>query len=321
VRKTVLALTATCIVLALIPGCAKKEKAVEAPAAPNPLLAEFTTPFGVPPFPEIKPAHFMPAFEKGIADHSAEIAAIAGRAEPPSFANTLEALDRSGALLKKVSAIFSNLNSSNTSDELQTIAKEVAPKLAKHDDDIALDAGLFARIKAVHDGRASLTLSPEQSRLLEETYKRFVRGGANLPPDKQARFRAINEDLAVLTVKFGENILKENNAFELVIDNEADLTGLPPAVVSAAAETAKERGKPGKWAFTLNKPSLIPFLQYSPKRGLRERMFTAYIMRGSITRPTPSRSPPSASSGLSSSATRRTPLTSSRRTWPRRRRP
>jgi peptidyl-dipeptidase Dcp len=274
-RKPLIVLS---VLLIAATSCAKK--AVEPQAPANPFFSEFRTPFGVPPFDAIKPEHFMPAFDKGMADQKAEIEAIVRNAEPASFANTLEALDRSGALLKRVNAVFENLNSSNTSPELQQIAKDVAPKLAKHQDDIALDPGLFARVKAVYEGRDKLTLTPEQSRLLEETYKGFVRGGANLPADKQARFRQINEELAVLTVKFGENILKENDAFDLVIDNKDDLAGLPPAVVAAAAQTAVERGKPGKWAFTLAKPSLIPFLQYSEKRDLREKMFTAYIMRG-----------------------------------------
>jgi peptidyl-dipeptidase Dcp len=266
------------LILAAASACAKK--AVESAAPPNPLVAEFRTPFGVPPFDLIKPEHFMPAFEQGMADQKREVAGIVGNPEAATFANTLEALDRSGALLRKVNAVFSNLNSSNTSDALQQIAKDVAPRMAKHQDDLALDPGLFARVKAVHAGRDKLALTPEQARLLEKTYKAFVRGGANLPADKQARLRQINEELAVLTVKFGENILKENNAFELVIDKEADLAGLPPAVVAAAADTAKERGKPGTWAFTLAKPSLIPFLQYSERRDLREKMFRAYIMRG-----------------------------------------
>ena len=277
-KRTVLVLTAVLAALAATPGCAKKPMAPAAP--PNPLVAEFRTAFGVPPFDLIKPEHFMPAYEQGMTEQKKEVEAIDKNAAPPTFANTLEALEQSGALLKKVDAVFSNLNSSNTSDALQQIAKDVAPKLAKHGDDIALDPALFARVKAVYDGRNKLTLPPEQARLLEKTYKGFVRGGANLPPGKQARLRQINEELSVLTVKFGENILKENDAFELVIDKEADLSGLPPAVVAAAAETAKDRGKPGKWAFTLAKPSLIPFLQYSERRDLRERMFQAYIMRG-----------------------------------------
>jgi len=274
-RKALLLLTVIFIAAA---GCAKR--AVEPAPAPNPLVAEFRTPFGVPPFDLIKPEQFMPAYEQGMADQKKEVEAIVRDAEPPTFANTLEALDRSGVLLKKVDAVFSNLNSSNTSDALQQIAKDVAPKLAKHADDIALNPGLFARVKAVYEGRDKLVLTAEQARLLEKTYKAFVRGGANLAAGEQARLRQINEELSVLTVKFGENILKENDAFELVIDKDADLRGLPPAVVSAAAETAKDRGKPGKWAFTLAKPSLIPFLQYSERRDLREKMFQAYIMRG-----------------------------------------
>jgi peptidyl-dipeptidase Dcp len=272
-------LAALILALAQAPACSKKS--VEpAPDAANPFFSEFATPFGVPPFERIKPEHFMPAFDQGMAEQRAEVAAIAADPAPPSFANTLEALDRSGALLKKVSGVFYNLNSSLTNDALQQIAKDVAPKLAKHRDDIALDAGLFGRVQTVYESRAGLGLTPEQNRLLEETYKDFVRGGANLPPDKKDRLRAVNEELSVLTVKFGENILKENNAFELVIDDEADLAGLPPSVVTGATETAKEHGKPGQWVFTLQKPSLIPFLTYSEKRDLREKMFTAYIMRG-----------------------------------------
>ena len=274
-KRTLLALTA---ILIATSGCAKKS--VEPPAPANPLTTEFKTPFGVPPFGEIKPEHFRPAFDKAITDQKREVEVIVKNPDPATFANTLEALDRSGALLKRVHGVFTNLNSSNTNDELQQIAKEVAPKLAKLADDIALDAGLFARVKAVYEGRDKLTLTPEQARLLEKTYKAFVRGGANLAPDEQVRLRRINEELSVLTVKFGENILKENNAFELVIDKDAELAGLPPAVVAAAAETGKERGKPGTWVFTLAKPSLIPFLQYSEKRDLREKIFQAYIMRG-----------------------------------------
>jgi len=274
-RKTLLVLT---VILVAAAGCAKKSVEPAAPA--NPFFTEFQTPFGVPPFDQIKPEHFMPAFDKGIADQKQEVEAIVKNGDPATFANTLEVLDRSGALLKRVGAVFNNLNSSNTSDALQRIAKDVAPKLAKLGDDIALDAGLFARVKAVYETRDKLALTPEQSRLLDKTYKGFVRGGANLPADKQARLRKINEELSVLTVKFGENILKENNAFELVIDDNAHLAGLPAAVVAGALEAGKERGKAGMWVFTLAKPSLIPFLQYSERRDLREKMFQAYIMRG-----------------------------------------
>ena len=266
-------------------GCGRK--AADAPKAPttaapeNPLLSEFNTPFGVPPFALIKDEHYLPAFAKGMADQKKEVEAIVSNPEPPSFANTVEALERSGALFTRVAAVFGNMTNSNTNDELQRIDTEIAPKLAQHRDDIALNPGLFARVKAVYADREKLNLPVEQARLLEETYKDFVRGGADLPADKQARFRKINEELSVLTVKFGENVLKENNAFELVIDKEEDLAGLPAAAVAGAAEAARERGKAAGWVFTLHRPSIIPFLQYSEKRGLREKLFKAYINRGS----------------------------------------
>ena len=246
----------------------------------NPFFSDFATPFGVPPFDLIKPEHYMPAFERGMAEQKKEIASITASVDAPTFTNTVEALERSGALLNKVAGVFNNLKSSHTNEELQKIDQDLAPKLAKHGDDIAMDAALFARIKAVYDDKDRLTLSPEEARLLDETYKDFVRGGAGLPADTQARLRRVNEELSVLSVKFNENVLKENNAFELVIDTEADLAGLPAAVKAGAADAANERGKPGKWVFTLHKPSLIPFLQYSEKRELREKMFKAYINRG-----------------------------------------
>jgi len=274
-RRT--AVVAALVVLALT-ACGKK--AAETPAMDNPFFSEFATPFGVPPFDLIRPEHYMPAFERGMAEQKKEIAAITASAEAPAFANTVEALERSGSLLNRVAGVFNNMTSAHTNEALQAIDKELAPKLAQHGDDIAMNAALFARVKAVHDAKDTLALTAEGSRLLEETYKDFVRGGAGLAADKQARLRQINEELSVLSVKFGENVLKENNAFELVLDKEADLAGLPPAVRAGAAEAAADRGKPGKWVFTLPKPSLIPFLQYSERRDLRERMFRAYVERG-----------------------------------------
>lgn len=277
-RKAALVLS-LCLSTLLFAACGKKA-AEETTVMDNPFFADYGTPFEAPPFERIKPEHYVPAFERAMAEQKEEIAAITASTEPPTFANTVEALERSGGLLRKVAGVFNTLTSAHTNDELQRIDKELAPRLAKHRDDILLDAALFARVKAVHEARSGLGLSAEEARLLEETYKDFVRNGAGLPPDKQERLRKINEELSVLSVQFGENVLKENNAFELVLESEADLAGLPPSVVAGAAEAARERGKPGKWVFTLHKPSLIPFLQYSERRDLRERMFKAYISRG-----------------------------------------
>ena len=307
-------------------SCAKKE-APPAPPAPteNPFLSAWTTPFETPPFDKITTAHYMPAFEAGMAAHKKEIAAVINDPEPPTFANTIEALEKSGALLTKVANVFFNLTSADTNEEMQKIEAAVAPLLSKHQDDINLDPKLFARVKAIEDGKAQLTLTPEQAMLLDKTYKVFVRGGANLDEAKKAEFRTINEELSVLTQKFGENVLKEDNGFALVLDKPEDLAGLPEAVVQGAAEAAKRRSLgEGKWIFTLHKPSCIPFFQYSARRDLREKLFTAFISRGTTetpptTGPSRPRSPPSASGGPTSSATRRTPTTSSRRIWPRRR--
>lgn len=262
----------------LFSSCAKQPE--QTAATDNPFFSEFQTPFGVPPFDEIKEEHYLPAFREGIARQQKEVGAIVDNRKEPTLENTMEALERSGGLLTKVSSVFYNLTSAHTNDEMQKIAKEIAPLLSKNKDDILLNADLFKRVKAVHEKKEALQLTPEQEMLLEKTYKEFVRGGANLPLDRQERLRKINEELSLLSLKFGENILKEDNAFTLVIDKEDDLAGLPQNVISAAAEAAKERGHEGKWVFTLHKPSMIPFLQYSGKRELREKIFKAYINRG-----------------------------------------
>jgi peptidyl-dipeptidase Dcp len=189
-------------------------------------------------------------------------------------------MEKTGELLDKVSHVFFNLTSSMTNDEMQAIAKELSPLLSKHRDDIRLNEKLFQRVKTVYEKKDQLDLNTEQEKLLDEYYKSFVRGGANLADEQKEKFREINKELSLLTLQFGENILKENNRFEMVIENKEDLAGLPESVISAAAEAAKERGHEGKWVFTLHKPSLIPFLQYSEKRELREKMFKGYIMRG-----------------------------------------
>lgn len=245
----------------------------------NPFFSEFDTPFKVPPFQKIKAEHYMPAFTEAIKREQEEIAAIANNPEPATFANTLVALDNCGVMLSEVSGVFDNLKSADTNEHLQAIANEVAPLLSKHSDDIKLNEKLFQRIKAVYDQKDQLKLSTEQMALLDKKYKEFVRGGANLTPEKKEKLRELNKELSLLSLKFSDNQLKETNAFTLVVENQEDLAGLPPRVVDAAAKAANEANLAGKWVFTLQKPSMIPFLQFSDKRDLREKIYTAYINR------------------------------------------
>jgi peptidyl-dipeptidase Dcp len=246
----------------------------------NPLLEPWNTPFEVPPFSDITTAHYMPAFEEGMRLDNEEIRAIAENPEAPSFANTIEALDRSGSVLGRVNRVFSAMNSSMTNDDLQRVARDLAPVLSKHRDEILLNDRLFQRVKTVYDAREGLSLTDEQRMLLTKLYRMFARGGALLDAAKKEQLTKINEELSLLQVKFGEHTLAENNSFELVIDTKADLAGLPDGVIAAAAETANDRKHPGAWVFTLHKPSMIPFLQYADNRALREKIYTAYINRG-----------------------------------------
>jgi peptidyl-dipeptidase Dcp len=250
------------------------------PACDNPLLAEFDGPLGVPPFDRIRDGHYLPAFEAAMEAHRAEVEALAASAEPPTFANTVAALDAAGRALDRTSRVFFAKNSADTNDAIQAVAREIAPRLSAHRDAILMDGRLFARIKAVHDGREGAGLDAEQLRLVEETHQDFVRGGANLAPEDKQRLAAINERLALLGVRFRENLLAENNAFKLVIERTEDLSGLPESSVIAAAEAARQAGLEGEWVFTLHKPSWIPFLQFSDSRELRKRMFEAYANRG-----------------------------------------
>ncbi|MCU0293679.1 MAG: M3 family metallopeptidase [Thermoanaerobaculaceae bacterium] len=265
------------LVLAALPALAGPP--AQPAAAPNPLLQEWKTPFGVPPFEAIKPEHFMPAFEAAMAAQRKEIDAIISSPQAPSFANTLEAMDASGELLASVGNIFFALSGAETNDQLQAIAREMAPKLSAFQDDILLDEKLFARVKAVWDGREGITLNPDQRMLLKKTFDGFVRGGANLAPAQKDRLRAVNADLASLGVRFGDNLLAQTNAYRLVIDKQEDLAGLPPSVVAAAADAARAAKLEGKWVFTLHSPSIWPFLQSSSERELRQQILTAYTTR------------------------------------------
>ena len=242
----------------------------------NPLLREWNTPWGTPPFADLRVEHFEPAIMAGMEQHSREIVAIAGDPAVPTFANTIEALDGAGEMLERASAVFGALNGALTSDELQTIAKRLAPLRSRHQDEILLDELLFGRVDTIYKARAGLALDRQQQRLLEETWKGFVRGGAGLSPTDKEKLKSLNQELSVLSLQFGENVLKETNRYTMILDREQDLAGLPPAAVAAAAEAAAERGHPGKWVFTLDKPSLIPFLQYAEDRDARRRLLTAY---------------------------------------------
>ena len=248
--------------------------------AENPFFSRYDTPYGATPFDKIQVKHYMPAFMEGIRQQNQEVAKISSNKAVPTFKNTIEALDFSGELLRKVSLVFFSLTESETNDEMNEIAEKITPVLSDHEDNIYLNAKLFVRVKALHEKKASLKLTREQERLLDDYYKNFVRSGASLNATDQARLREINKEISLLTLKFSDNVLKETNAFQLVVDDKADLAGLPQSSIDAAAESAKEKNMAGKWLFTLHKPSLIPFLQYADNRDLREKMFKAYINRG-----------------------------------------
>ena len=217
---------------------------------------------------------------QGIEEQKAEIESIVNNEEAPTFENTIVALDQSGALLRKVSYVFFGQVNANTNDSLQAVQTEIDPLLTQHGDDISMNAKLFERVKTVYDNKEQAGLDNEQAKLLEETYRDFVRGGANLDSASQARLRELNTEIASLETSFGQNMLTETNAFRLVIDNEEDLAGLPDNLIAAAAATAKADSLEGKWVFTLHNPSVMPFLQYAENRSLREKIFNGYINRG-----------------------------------------
>lgn len=246
----------------------------------NPLLNVYDTPNGVPPFDQIKSEHFKPAYEEALGQHRAEVDSIAAITDAPTFENTILALEDAGQLLARVSYVFSNLSSSTTNDTLKALDTELAPKLAAHRDNISLNDELFGRVKAVWDQRDSLGLDGEQLMLLERSYKNFVRNGASLGDADKAVLREINTQLAELTTQFGQHVLAETNAFELVVDNEEALAGLSDGMKAAAAETANAKGHDGKWVFTLSNSSVMPFLQFADNRELRLQIWEAYKNRG-----------------------------------------
>ncbi|SHE40171.1 peptidyl-dipeptidase Dcp Metallo peptidase. MEROPS family M03A [Mariniphaga anaerophila] len=247
----------------------------------NPFFTEWTTPYGVPPFDEIKIEHYLPAIKEGIKQREAEVETIVANTSEPTFENTILALDKSGELLNKVTGTFYPLNSANTSDEMQAVAREVSPLMTQHRDNVSMNPGLFKKIESVYNRRNELGLDKEQMRATEKYYDDFVRNGASLSAEDQTKLRELNEELSKLSLHFGENLLAETNRnFKLVVDKEEDLAGLPDDVIARAAEDAKSFGEDGKWAFTLAKPSMLPFLQYADNRDLREKLYRGYFMRG-----------------------------------------
>lgn len=246
----------------------------------NPLLTESNAPFGVPQFEKIKIEHYEPAFDFAIAQNKQQISDIAANSEIASFENTIEAMEKSGQTLSHVTTIFYALNGTDTTPEMQKIAKKMSPRLSALNDDIYLNAALFARVKAVYEQQEQLTLRADQKTLLADSYQSFVRGGANLNDPDKVKLRDLNGQLSKLSVQFGENLLAETNAFELVIDNKEDLAGLPEDIIAAAAVTATERDHDGKWVFTTHRPSKNPFLTYAHNRELRKALYEGYIQRG-----------------------------------------
>ena len=254
----------------------------EAVAAANPILEDWDTPFGVPPFDRIESEHYLPAFRASMEANNAEIDAIIANPDAPTFDNTIEALELSGSKLSRVARIFFAVDGANSDDVTKETAKTIAPELSAHNDNISLNKELFERVLAVYEQRDGLDLSAEQAHLLNETHKQFVRSGANLEDAAQEKLREINSELAELSQQFSENLLDETNNFELLVTDRADLGDIPASLVALAAEEAKRRGHECDecWVFTLHRPSVNPFLQYSPNREMRKTLFDGYAMRG-----------------------------------------
>ena len=257
---------------ALFSSCSSKDSG-------NPLLSEWNTPYGIPPFQDIKMEHYMPAFLEGMKQHNAQIQDIINNPKEADFENTIVAYDNSGALLRKISPVFSSLNSVNSSPEVLALAKELSPLISKHYNEISLNDSLFKRVKFVYDKLETLNLNPEQIRLLTEMYKGFVRSGAELSSDKKEELKEINAQISAQQLAFGQNLLAETANYKLVVDNEADLVGLSDALKKAAKRDENDPEYAGKWVFGLDNPTIIPFLQQSENRELRKEIQNAYLNR------------------------------------------
>ena len=245
----------------------------------NPLIDQPATPFGVPAFDQVKTEHYLPAFEEAIRQDKAGIDAIVANPETPTFENTIVALDRNGELLERVTGVFFNVLEADGNDEMDAIAEKVSPMLSELSSYMILNDELFARVKAVYDQRESLDLTPEQMRLLTETYKSFADNGANLPAEQKERLKAINEELDLLSLQFGRNVVAETNNCQFFVTDEAELKGLPESAKAAAAEDAAAAGHPGEWLFTPKRTSFTPVLQYCENRELRRQVLMDYTTR------------------------------------------
>lgn len=245
----------------------------------NPFFKPYNTPYNVPPFDIIKNEHFKPAILEGIRLHQAQIDQIADNADIPTFENTILAMENAGEFLLNVNMVFSNLNGANTNDEIQNIAKELAPNLAAHNDNIYLNEKLFLKVKSLWKEKEKLNLNIEQAKVLDNLHKAFVRSGANLADCDKDKLRKINEELSLTSLKYGQNVLAETNSYKLVIEDENDLSGLPQELITAALADGKSKENERKWFFTLSNSSVIPFLQYSANRNLRQQIWEAYQTR------------------------------------------
>lgn len=248
----------------------------------NPFFQPYSTPFGVPPFGLIKNSHFIPAITEGIKMQREEIKAIIDNPAVPDFSNTIEAIEDSGQVIKRTASVLYNLSYANTSDDLQKIMQKVAPKLSAHNDSIFMNGDLFKKVKYIWENRKQSKITGEKGRLLELYFKTFVRNGANLNTKDKKRVADINQKLTVLSLQFGKNILAATNEYQLIIDNENDLAGLPQSIISAGNDTATAVNMPEKWVFTLQNASVIPFLQYAENRSLRKEIWTAYTNKGNL---------------------------------------
>ena len=246
----------------------------------NPLFTDWKTPYGVPPFETIKPEHFMPAFQAGFAEEMADVWKIIRNQDEPNFENTIVAFDKRGELLRKINPVFFGITSIANNEQLQQIARELSPLRSKHNDDISLNSLLFEKIKNVYDNREKFNLNTEQNRLLENTYKSFVRNGALLPDEKQAKLRKINSELASVQLKFSQNVLAETADFKLKVSDINKLDGLTPEILEDAKSRAVKAGEPDMWYFGLDNPSVMPFLENAKNRDLRTQILNAYLQRG-----------------------------------------